>query len=227
MKTWTWTQRRFIVNGQEYDSLEAMPPDVRREWDSMMAHAERLSAGGPRASNSPWRTASGLQRVAMSAFVIGISLVVWEIFRKGFFASPQYVRVVWFPAAVLAIVLTVSLLGIRQLRAERPRSFFSRDFIFGPTVAIFITIAILWAVADLLNIVAGREFRDVYVVSHTKYESRRGVVCRHVYLRELEDHWFGELCVSEQAFNALRAGQRLDMTGKRSWFGVKLKIYGD
>lgn len=45
--------QKFIVNGVSYDSLDAMPPDVRRQYERAM---ETLKNRGPGAGPGPQRT---------------------------------------------------------------------------------------------------------------------------------------------------------------------------
>ena len=39
--------RKFVVNGTEYDSPDAMPPDVRREYERALRLVADMGKGGP------------------------------------------------------------------------------------------------------------------------------------------------------------------------------------
>lgn len=243
------TYQRFTVNGQVYDSLEAMPPDVRKQWDEMMALADRVRAettgvrfgegiGTPlSAAIDPihpsrpgaWRSASPLQRIAICWSLLAIGLVVWTIFAgNGFLTSPAYVRLAVAPAAVVAIALTIILCTVETYRwAVNRRGGFVGTYILIPVLLVVLGCwAALWSVPSVLNAAVGTPYDEVYEIASTHPNSNRER-CNRIYVRELKDFWFGRICVSNQASAAMKPGDHVRLSGKRSWFGIDVETYAN
>jgi hypothetical protein len=90
---------------------------------------------------------------------------------------------------------------------------------------VFTFFSLIDAVPSLLNKAAGSPFRETYTLPAKKYESSRGSTCNRIYVKELDEHWFGKLCVSDEAFVDLTASDAIILSGTRSWFGVDVTKY--
>jgi hypothetical protein len=82
------TVREFVVNGKKYDSVEAMPPEVRRAYERAMGGAGLGPTTRPRTLHAPvvevheaGEGRTPLWRIVM--WMAAGALVAWWLFRRG------------------------------------------------------------------------------------------------------------------------------------------------
>lgn len=180
-----------------------------------------------------------LRRIAVFLPVAGSALQVWTVlFGQNFFVSPQYFRAAVFPAAIVAIYVGLSWRGL-ALAAPisdssqidgfkiRPEGF-AQTFVVPAILAIVLTfIPLLQTFPYLLNRAVGVPTSETFTVVEKKYQAggRRGPDCNRIKVRELREHWFGKICVSDKAFSEVRVSGELSIQSTRSWFGVGVERY--
>ncbi len=67
--------------------------------------------------------------------------------------------------------------------------------------------------------------RSTLTVMRKEHEDFRFNHCYRIFPAELEDYWYGKLCTTKEAFLALKLGNKLDVEGRQSWFGIAIETY--
>ena len=183
-----------------------------------------------------WRRLSLLHRVVLLCQLAGSALVFWTMFfGRNFFVAPGYFRVLVWPAAVAAILVGLGWVRLMPVLVAQPGYYGERIRRFGAFTKYFLIPALMGgiftffplmnAVPSLLHKAAGSAFSETYTVAARSYESSGRGACNRIYVQELDEYWFGKLCVSDRALADLAASDAIVLSGTRSWFGVDVARY--
>jgi hypothetical protein len=181
-----------------------------------------------------WRNMSMLHRASVAWAVFVCVSFIWKIFAgKEIFVSPNCLFALIFPAIVagafawIAFAKLISAgIATHDPRFARYRAMSSTTkYFFLPL--IFAGFMGIWPIAavvpSLLVRATGTEYEATYSVIRTERERGRGGSCNHVFTRELAEYWFGAICVSDGRFAGLKPGDKIEVEGLQSWFGVAVE----
>jgi hypothetical protein len=176
-----------------------------------------------------WRRLPLLHRVLIIWLFVASVLVVFSVFYgMSFFASPAYVRAFLWPSVAVGILYGIgwlrfmpALLAQDNVYAERMRKWGTITRMIVPVTmgGVFGYWSLFLSIPLLANYVVSAPYAVATSVVSTNYEGGRSR-CNRVYVQELENHWFGKLCVDDDAFDALHPGVPVNLVGTHSWFGV-------
>jgi hypothetical protein len=181
-----------------------------------------------------WRNMSILHRASVAWAVFACVSFFWKIFAgKEIFISPNCLFAFIFPAIVAGAFAWIAFARLisagtatKDPRFARYRAMSSTTkYFFLPLIfAGFIGIWPITAVVPSLLVRAtGSEYEATYVVIRTERERGRGGSCNHVFTRDLAEYWFGAICVSDGQMAGLRPGDKIEVEGLKSRFGVAVE----
>lgn len=221
--------QRYTIDGQTYDSLEAMPPAVRRKWDAMSPLLDKARAqldpdplpGATAPLGARARTLSAIVAVLLFAALI---LAGWGFFSRVRITMP-YGPGWWIAAGVLTLSLTVGLgWGMRRGPASTQPNLKTILALFVGMGAISAEAVFggVPAVAHQLTSVSGE--RTVSVIAKQERYSRyrcapRVIIAEFTYV--LRDY----LCTGRRAFAEIQVGSKIRIEGEVSDYGVTPDVF--
>ena len=162
--------------------------------------------------------------------IIPITLMLLHRYNgRSFFVSPKYLQTFFLPCIFVSYLIgALYIYSTYQLLAQlkisntlRERGVLRKHVLepvfFGTIFGIMpLTMGVPW----LANMAIGKP----YILTTTIQNIQKGVVilnCNRIYVGELENFWFGKLCVSKSNLNYLNKGDSITVDGSGSWFGIE------
>lgn len=183
---------------------------------------ERVSPADPWAK---WRRLPFWNRTLLLWFVVALVTILLSIFQgRSFFVSPAYIRIALWPSIGVGLVYGFGwfkFMSALELEKWGALKRFTIALSMGGAFGYWL---LIYSVPLFASPVMSERYEVTASVTGKTYESggRGSSSCNRIFVRELEDYWFGRLCVTDEALSKLQPGDLLNLRGTRSWFGVEI-----
>lgn len=196
-----------------------------------------MTSDQPQASTSmSWKQLSFVQKVFLCWMFLASILVVWCLFGADhFFVSGECFHYFLYPLTFLGVVYSIlycySLPRFSQQAgpyADKIRKMnpFIKYVLMPPMMAGFLVyLPLAQGVPSLLHLIFRSPYSQTDTVESKMILSSRGHHCNLVKIKELDNYWFGELCVSDSAYDDLKPNMPINLYGTKSWFGIDITDY--
>jgi hypothetical protein len=187
---------------------------------------------------SRWRDLQLWQRVLAVWFLSSSVVGIWYFLGDpGYFVSPNYYQAFLWPALTVGVAAYVASYRMITTKSGQPLLAWARaKKLPFPTFSAYLGVP-LFVIGTMgyvpfvvcapcvLMKVFGEPYRASLTVSRTERESSRFDHCYRIFPKELKEYWFGKICVSEEAFQAIESGDVIGVEGTQSWFGIHVIEY--
>jgi hypothetical protein len=182
-----------------------------------------------------WRGWSVLHRIVLAWMAVGAVLLVLSLFVAGdFFANPACTDAFLLPTLIFSAVMLAGFISLIRFLVAGPNPRNARLQKLSPLVKygcipLLLAIVLCYVpVAGLapmwLHRIFGEPYNNVYTVSESYRYTVRNIPCNAINIRELVEYdKAARICVSDEAFRALKPGDPIRLEGKRSWFGLNVE----
>jgi hypothetical protein len=211
----------YTIDGKTYDSLEAMPADVRRKWDALAKLVTTFTAG------------AAVSIRILSSLVALVLLPALLLAGLGLFTSVRitlaYGTAWWVAAAALWVALTAGLAwgfkrGVGATGGAAPSAFGKLMALTIGTTAIS-ALAVFGGVPVLLHHLTARPGELVVSVTQKKTAGGRYTCTPQLIIAEFTFPLRNHLCPGRRAYAEIQVGSRIRLEGEVSEFGVTPDVF--
>jgi len=183
-----------------------------------------------------WRDLSVMNRVVLIWFLLDVAMFFWVTFgAQDFFESAACFHLLLLPTVGASVALTFGFYSVMPFFSAQLDQYTKRihgmnhlgKYVLMPiVVAIFFGyIPLAWGFPNLLHKMLANPYSSTFTVEMKELERSRRSHCNKISIKELNDHWFGKLCVSQRDFSELALGDSITLNGTMSWFGFEVNGY--
>lgn len=228
------TERRYTIDGVTYHSLDEMPPDVRRRWDSLspLLRAGNLSdlslTGAPTPSAGQVAASWAVTGMVVAMAILALLSMLSSVRPTVHYGAGLYGT--WC-AAVLFILIAGWRKRDRVLAKFRAQGGGTVKVAFRVAAAIagltvLSGVGILGGLPVVAHYVTARPGDLIVTVDSLRASTPRGGCTGPAVGIAQFTYWMRNyLCLSPQAFAAARIGSRLRLRGSVSSFGIVVDSY--